>query len=98
MVKKRIRAKKDATVDFSSGGVKKDAVSQHKKVSKVPKAVKKEDLVEQMYVCKKEMQEMRFGLSQKGQQKGVSRRDLRKQLALTAMRLTMLRKNGVLRP
>ena len=88
--------RKKVTDDTTSGSVKKVVASQRKKVSKVPKVMKKEDLVEQMHKHKKGVQEMRFGFSG-GQQKNGSRKRLRKQIARTATQLTMLRKNGGMR-
>ncbi len=97
MVKKRVSSTKKEMTDLSSGDAKKATASQRKKASKMPKVMKKEDLVEQMHKHKKGVQEMRFGLSKEGQQKGDSRQNLRKQIARTATQLTALRKNDGVR-
>ena len=92
MVKKDvIKTKKgsggDVVADKRRGGG--DVSKKSKK-----KVVSKGDLVGQIRKCKQEMQEVRFGLSKEVQQKGGSRRNLRKQVARAATQLTMLRKNG----
>lgn len=94
MAGKHINTVKKATAGISSGDGKKATGSQRKKVSRASKAPKKEDLLSQLHKHKKEIQEMRFGMSQKGLQKGVSRRHLRRQIARAATQLTTLRKHG----
>ena len=74
----------------SSGGGKKG-------VAKKSKSVTKDGLVGQIRTHKKGIQEARFGLSQEAQQKGGSRKQMRKQIARAATRLTLLRKQGVVR-
>ena len=84
-------AKKEAVKKVKGGdGGKKASGASVKKVSK-------EDLVGQMRKHKKEMQELRFGLSKEAQ-KGGSRKNLRKQAARVAVQLTKLRKSGAVRP
>ena len=92
----RSRSKK-AVADSSSDGVKQPSASRRKTASRTSKIVKKEDLVGRMHSHKKEVQEMRFGLSGDGRQKDGSRRNLRKQIARTATQLTTLRKRGGVR-
>lgn len=84
-------AKKEDTKKAKSGDAKKKAVGAS------VKKVSKEDLVGQMRKHKKEIQEMRFGLSKEAQ-KGGSRKNLRKQAAQAAVQLTKLRKSGAVRP
>ena len=83
-------AKKEAVKKVKGGdGKKKAAGASVKKVSK-------EDLVGQMRKYKKEMQELRFGLSKEAQKDG-SRKKLRKQAARAAVQLTKMRKSGAVR-
>lgn len=97
MIRKRISDTKKAGASSDGDDKKKMATSQRKKAPKAPKVMKKEDLVAQMHKHKKGVQEMRFGVSGGGQQKGDSHRNLRKQIARAATQLTMLRKNGGVR-
>ena len=83
-------AKKEDTKKAKGGGAKKKASGAS------VKKVSKEDLVGQMRKCKKDMQEMRFGLSKEAQKSG-SRKNLRKQAARAAVQLTKMRKSGAVR-
>ena len=52
----------------------------------------RKDLIETIRKNKKEIQEMRFGLSKKANQKGGTRKGLRKEVARAATKLTAMQK------
>ena len=87
--------KEDKKIKNEVVGSKRSAGGK-KGIPKKDKKVTKGDLVEQIRKHKKGMQEMRFGLSKEVQQKGGSHKNLRKEVARVATRLTVMRKGGAI--